>query len=47
MITKFIVMLVVLNLLWAIYNYFAQRDFYILISAIIYAIGFGPVFLFL
>lgn len=47
LISKFVIMLAVLNLVWAIYNYFVQQDFYILISAIIYFIGLVPIFLLL
>lgn len=47
LISKFVIMLAVLNLVWAIYNYFVQHDFYILISAIIYFIGLVPIFLLL
>ncbi len=41
---KGIITLAVLNLAWAIFNYFAAGDFYILNSAIIYFVGFVPLF---
>ena len=46
-ISKFIILLAVLNLAWALYNYFFAHDFYILVSAIIYFIGLVPLFLLL